>query len=227
MATRNKQSPGRLLLLFLPSAAALILTTGCITTSKSTDSGLFENRFVGFQYCSVEAVRQSRQKSCGAAALTAVLNYWKLDSMPEYREKDLMAKYPAHSPDGYPLLQLREMAINERFGAFAISMSEDPWKKLTGHISAGRPVLVAVRLPRGKYFGKSLPLVETLDRRTVWASGNEWKAHYVVVMGFSYSEALFMDPEYGIVRVPRDQFLHFWKQEKYAALIVSTFAAEE
>jgi hypothetical protein len=32
------------------------------------------------------------------------------------------------------------------------------------------------------------------------STGNEWKSHYVVVMGRNYREVLFMDPEYGIVR---------------------------
>lgn len=223
MVPRNTIRGGVSRLLLFPASLALAIAMGgCVTTPKSTDAGRFDKKYAGFQYCGVDAVKQSRQKSCGAAALTSVLNYWKLDSMPAYTEKDILTKYPARSPEGYPLLQLREIAIDERFPAFAVSMSEDPWFKLNEHIGAGRPVLVAVRLPRGKYWGKELPLVETLDRRTVWASGNEWKSHYIVVMGSNYREVLVMDPQYGIVRIPRDQFLKFWKDESHAALIVST-----
>ncbi len=196
--------------------------TGCITTAKSTGGKSFDKRYSAFQYCKVDAVSQSKQKSCGAAALTSVLNYWKPDNAPAFQEKALLAKYPYRGEEGYPLLQLREMSLKEGYAAFALTMSNDPMRTLTNHVSAGRPVIVACRLPRGKYFGKNIPLIETLDRRALWASGDEWKQHYLVVIGHSYSEILVMDPQYGIVRLPRDQFLHFWKGEKYAALLIST-----
>ena len=209
----------------IPAISGLLsalLLSSCITTAKSTSNDNFDKRYKGFEYCKIDAVKQSRQLSCGAAALTSVLNYWKEDSAPLYTEKDLITAHRSRGVDGYPLLQLREIALQQRFAAFAVTMSNDPLKKLTEHVSAGRPVIVACELPRGKYFGKSLPLIETLDRRAMWASDKEWKRHYLVVIGHSYNEILVMDPQYGIVRLPRDQFLHFWKQEKYAALIVST-----
>ncbi len=214
-------SPPPLLVLCLGLALPL---AGCITTPKDTEGRNFQARYRGFNYCGVEAVKQSRQLSCGAAALTAVLNYWIEDdpSRSRFEEKKLIEKYPARSPEGYPILQLREMALQEGFAAFALTMDRDPWNQLGEQIDNGRPVICAVNLPRGKYFGGSLPLVETLDRRTVMTTGNEWKSHYVVAMGRTNDEILLMDPKYGIVRIGRDQFLHFWELENYASLVTST-----
>lgn len=189
---------------------------------KTTDSKSFKEKFKGFRYCSVDATKQSKQLSCGAAALTSVLNYWKEDDQPTYQEKDLITANPARSEEGYPILQLREMALDRGLVAFAVTLDEDPWRELFEHIDAGRPVITAIQCPRGRYFGKKVPLVETLDRRAVMSTGNEWKSHYVVVMGRNYREVLFMDPEYGIVRANRDDFMYFWQRQDYAALICSS-----
>lgn len=209
--------------LFVVLISALALT-GCVTTPKKTEGKNFQARYRGFNYCSVDAVKQSRQLSCGAAALTSVMNYWIEDdpARAPYEEKQLIERYPSKSPEGYPILQLREIAITEGFAAFALTMERDPWSQLGDQIDNGRPVICAVTLPRGKYFGGSLPLVETLDRRTVMTTGNEWKSHYVVAMGRTNDEVLLMDPKYGIVRIGREQFLHFWQLENYASLVTST-----
>ncbi len=201
---------------------AATLVTGCLTTPKGTDARSFQSRYQGFNYCAIDAVRQSRQLSCGAAALTSVMNYWRAEDRPPFEERDLIERYPAKSPEGYPILQLREIALREGIAAFALTMDRDPWNQLGEQIDNGRPVICAVNLPRGKYFGRSLPLVETLDRRTVMTTGNEWKSHYVVAMGRTHDEVLLMDPKYGIVRISREQFLHFWSLEKYAALVCSS-----
>ena len=196
--------------------------TGSACAVKSTDSDAFKEKYKGFRYCSVEAVKQSEQLSCGAAALTSVLNYWKEDDQPSFEEPALIEKYPARSTEGYPILQLREIALDRGFAAFAVTLDEDPWRQLFEHVDAGRPVIAAIDCPRGRYFGKEVPLVETLDRRAVMSTGNEWKSHYVVVMGRNYRDVLFMDPEYGIVRTDREDFLSFWHRQGYAALICSS-----
>ncbi|HRX54049.1 MAG: cysteine peptidase family C39 domain-containing protein [Verrucomicrobiales bacterium] len=199
-----------------------LLSTGCLTGRvTSTSDKDFVSHFKGFRYCGVKAVKQSRQISCGAAALVSVMNYWQEDGAKPFSESDVWERFPPQSNQGYPILQLRDIAFDNHFTAFAVSMDKNPWQQLVAHLGEGRPVIVAVRLPRGPYFGKKLPLVETLDRRTLLSSGNEWKSHYVVVMGHTYQEVLLMDPQYGIVRVGRDEFLSFWKPEKYSALVCS------
>ena len=193
----------------------------CSSARKSTEQKSFKKRYQNFRYCELTAVKQSSQISCGVAALTSVLNYWKNEGQPAFNEKTLVAQYPARSPEGYPILQLREMALANGVAAFAVTLDENPWKQLVEHVDKGRPVITAVRLPRGRYFGKPIPLLETLDRRTLMTTGNEWKSHYVVVIGRNYKDVIFMDPEYGIVHTNRDAFIDFWRQEKYAALICS------
>lgn len=196
-------------------------TVSCSSSRKSTESKRFKKRYSNYRYCELDAVKQSSQTSCGAAALTSVLNYWKNDDQPEVNEKNLVAQYPPRSSEGYPILQLREIALENGVAAFAVTFDDDPWKRLVEHVDKGRPVITAVRLPRGRYFGKTLPLVETLDRRTLWATGKEWKSHYVVVIGRNYKDVIFMNPEYGIVHTNRDAFMNFWRHEKYAALVCS------
>lgn len=217
--------PTRLPRHILPLAAAVMFSLclgGCVTKPTQTDSRAFQSRYQGFQYCAIEAVRQSRQASCGAAALTSLLNYWKEEEGASYTEPELVAKYPAESSEGYPILQLRQMAMHEGIAAFALTMDSNPWSQLSEQIKNGRPVLCAVRLPRGRYYGKSLPLVETLDRRSLMSTGNEWLSHYVVVMGRTHDEVLLMDPRHGIVRLDRDSFLQFWSLEDYAAMVCSS-----
>lgn len=205
------------------TAVLLPLLAGCMLFSpKNTSKRKFGSRFKDFRYCSVTVTKQSKQKSCGAAALTGVLNYWKEDDQPDYIEKNLLKKYPPRSREGYPILQLREMAVSEGLAAFAVTLDKDPWQQLGKFVDRGQPVICAVLLPRGRYYGKSIPLVETLDRRTVMSTGSESLSHYVVVIGRNYKEVLLMDPKYGYVRVQRDAFLNFWRLEEYAALICSS-----
>jgi len=197
----------------------------CSSARKSTEQKSFKKRYKNYRYCDLTAVKQSTQTSCGVAALTSVLNYWKHENQPELTEKELAAQYPAKSSEGYPILQLREIALRNGVAAFAVTLDENPWRQLTEHVDKGRPVITAVRLPRGRYFGKTIPLLETLDRRTLMSTGNEWKSHYIVVIGRSYKDVVFMDPEHGIVHTNRDAFMNFWRQEKYAALICSALPA--
>lgn len=203
-------------------AAGLALGfSACSTPKRSTEQRGFQKRYQAYRYCDFTRVKQSSQISCGAAALTAVLNYWKSNDRPDFNEKALVAQNPPQSPEGYPILQLRKMALENGVAAFAVTLDENPWKQLVGHVDKGRPVITAVRLPRGRYFGKTIPLVETLDRRTLMTTGSEWKSHYVVVIGRNYNNVILMDPDFGLVHTSRDAFLDFWRQEGYAALICS------
>lgn len=208
----------------LALASALILV-GCETSSLSKDGKddeyAFRLKHVDFRYSKVPVVKQSGQRSCGAAALTSLIRYWQEDAT--ITEPELRKAYPPDSPTGYPLLQLREIAVDEELLAFAVTLDQAPMKQLSGHLRKGRPVLVAVELPVGRYFAQNLPVIETLDRRTLQVNGwgNQLKAHYLVVMGESHDQLLVMDPQYGHVDVNKTDFERFWKQTGYAALITS------
>ncbi len=204
-----------------PILGACLLLTACQTNDPAAADHAFRVKHVDFRYSKAPEVRQSSQRSCGAAALTSLIRYWREDA--QITEPELIRSYPSESPTGYPMLQLREIAVAEKLLAFAVTLDKDPMNQLTGHLSKGRPVLVAVELPHGRYFAQNLPIIETLDRRTVRVHGVEkpLKAHYLVVMGQSHDRLLVMDPQYGYVDVPKRDFEQFWKRTGYAALITS------
>ncbi|MEM1294521.1 MAG: cysteine peptidase family C39 domain-containing protein [Verrucomicrobiota bacterium] len=202
-----------------------LMLFGCETSlpgrSAEDEDYAFRVKHVDFRYSKVPVIKQSGQRSCGAAALTSLIRYWQEDAT--ITEPELRASYPPDSPTGYPLLQLREIAVDEELLAFAVTLDQNPMKQLSGHLRKGRPVLVAVELPVGRYFAQNLPVIETLDRRTLQVNGwgNQLKAHFLVVMGESHDQLLVMDPQYGHVDVDKVDFERFWKQTGYAALITS------
>jgi predicted double-glycine peptidase len=198
------------------------VASSCISSRSDLSEREFAARYADFKYCRVPVIEQSSQKSCGAAALACVLGYWLENEPPS--EQQLLAKSPPQSEVGYPLLQLRDLARNQGVLSFAVSLDKDPMAQLSSHIARGRPVIVAADVPKGRYFTDGLPLIESLDRRSVPSplpTAGVWKSHYLVVAGISSSEVLLMDPQYGLVTVARDQFESFWKKQVFAALICS------
>lgn len=200
--------------------AGLAFSTGCATSSPDSPADAeFAERYADFQYCEVPLTRQTSQKSCGAAALASVIRYWNAGTT--VTEPGLLETYPPSSKQGYPLLQLKDVAEAEGLLAFALGMEREPLKQVLEHIAAGRPVIAALELPKGRYFGASVPVIETVDRRTVTGFGDKTKAHYVVVMGTSGARVLLMDPQYGYVDISHGEFVQFWKAMGYPALVCS------
>lgn len=200
----------------------LFLLAGCATGPAIPFLGgkaSLSEKFGDFEYCKVPVVKQNSNHSCGMAALVSLLQYWKEDS--SVSEKVLRKRYPPQSEMGYPMAQLKEIGTQEGLLAFAVTMNRDPMGQLMDHLGKGRPVLVAAKVPKGRYFGDKLPLVETLDRRVLSGLGDAMKHHYLVAMGMSAQEILLMDPQYGHVRTSRTQFEQFWKEMGYAALVTS------
>lgn len=195
---------------------------GCSSVEpKTTGDKAFAVEFLDFKYSKVPLVHQTEQESCGAAALASVIQYWSDDSGVTVTEPQLISDYPAYSKEGYPLLQLREIALDKDLLAFGVTLDKNPLNQLLEHVGKGRPVITAMTLPKGRYFSKDLPLIETFDRRAIMGPGDRWKNHYVVVMGSSSGELLLMDPQYGYVSIGKGDFMEYWKQQGYSALIVS------
>lgn len=200
--------------------AGLVLFVGCATSSPdSTSDAAFAARYADFTYCEVPQIKQSSQKSCGAAAMTSVIKYWNAEST--VTEPALIKNHPPESKQGYPLLQLKDVAEAEGLLAFALGMDREPLGQVLEHVAAGRPVIAALELPKGRYFGDAVPVIETIDRRTVTGLGDKTKAHYVVVMGASADRVLLMDPQYGYVDISQAEFTLFWKAMGYPALVCS------
>lgn len=195
---------------------ALVSGVSCAAIDQNTLSEGFQGRYkADFTYAKVSTVKQSSQRSCGVACLTCVLNYWD----KPIKEKELRQKHAPLGEIGYPLVQLKKIALEEGMLAFAISMKRDPAGQLSRQLKAGRPVIAALQCPQGRYFGKPVPVIERIDRRTIWNFGSQWKQHYVVVFGEGKDAYLIMDPAYGIVEVGRAEFLDFWSRSKHATLV--------
>lgn len=207
----------------LPAVVGLgvIFFSGCSSLHESTRDAGFLSRHRDATYCEVKAVRQTAQKTCGLACLSCVLDYWERPvPEPELRRRHPLAGEGA----GYSLKHLQAIATQEGLAAFAVDMSaggRSPARELSTHLAKGRPVIVALHCPQGRYFGRPLPLIETLDRRTLRLPGAEpaFKHHYVVVLGETADTYLVMDPAYGIGEVQKQPLLDWWRAEKYAALI--------
>ncbi len=234
-AMPQDQSPTKSLLalgvgLIVCSAA----TSGCKTTEAKKASNLpANNKEVvqlpeeeapepeTFHYCPVNAVKPSSAKSGGLAALTTVLNYWDLDA----EEPALLKKYPPAEEAGYPMPQLRRIATDEGLMAFSLTMKMKPLEQLSEQLEHGRPVLVSVRFANGEYFGKPTSVVEDLAKGSgvdVGAITNSGE-YYVVVFGQSDNQLLIMDPTLGVVSIDKEAFAKYWKEEKYSALLCSSF----
>ena len=215
----------------VPSAliAACIGLAGCAgTVPQSTKEPAFAARYGSFTYAEIEVVRQSEPKSCGLAALACVLTYWEKPAT----EAGLLARHPVRSGLGHSLQTLQAIAQEQGLLAFAVSFqpgrSGSPAAQLSQQLAKGRPVIAAVKLPQGRYFSDPVPVIGTLDARTVRpfglvpaSGGQEYKLHYVVVIGEAQDRYLLMDPAYGIVSVPAASLLPWWKDMGFAALLCS------
>jgi len=215
-------------------AVGLGLAACASTVHPSTSAASFAGQFADFTYAEVEVVRQSDPRSCGLAALACVLRYWDRP----VSEGALVAQHPVTSGVGHSLQTLQRIAQKEGLLAFALSLrpslAGSPSDQLSEQIAKGRPVILAVRIPQGRYFGKELPVLGTVDARTLRpfglvpsATGEEYKLHYVVVFGEDQSRYLLMDPAYGIVSVPRPALLRWWGDVGYAALVCSSAPTPE
>ena len=176
-----------------------------------------------FKYCPLETVRQSSKKTSGLAALVSVMNYWEHEATVD----TLGEKYPAESEDGYPLLQLRRIAAKEGLIAFALTLNDQPLAQVSEQLENGRPVIVPVVLPRGRYFTREAPATDVVDATSANPEkpriGGRTKNHYVVIFGQSAKQFLLMDPAYGIVKINKDEFVTYWGAEQFAALLCSSF----
>lgn len=207
------------------TATAAVLAC-CTSLPESTQAPSFTKKYGAYTYAEITPVRQSQQKSCGLAALACVLTYWD----KPVTEKALLAKHPVPEKSrGHSLQRLQAIAQEHGLLAFAVGMNtgpEPPEQQLSSHIAKGRPIIVALYCPQGRYFGDPVPIIETWDASTFrplglvpTADGRAYKHHYVVVFGENAQRYLLMDPAYGIVSVDKRSFLKWWKDEGYASLV--------
>jgi predicted double-glycine peptidase len=202
------------LLLFL--LTAVVLMQGCGALPTSTDEASFQRRYGDFTYCEVEVVRQSGYYTCGPACLSSVLAYWDIDVSEEH----ILRKYPTQNHGPYPLLALQTIAEAEGLKAYVISMETQSRSAVEEQIAKGRPLICAVRLPRGLHFFHGVPILGDTCRTLAWALYPR-KDHFVVVAGLEAERVLVMDPSHGFASLAWRRFEGAWSQMKHACLLVS------
>jgi ABC-type bacteriocin/lantibiotic exporter with double-glycine peptidase domain len=174
----------------------------------------FQKTYGEFDYCGIRAVKQTQSNSCGIACLTSVLNYWGI----EITEQDILTEFPKSAKEGYPILELKQIAENKGLQAYAISMQEHPIRQLKKEILKGRPVVCAVHFPRMLYFAYDVPIYGQVYRNLIWTFGPR-KSHYIIVAGVDSTEFLIMDPVRGFVSIDQKDFESCWKEKSHAVLL--------
>lgn len=200
----------------LLSLTAFVLVQGCGSLPTNTDEPSFQRRYGDFTYCTVGVARQSRNYTCGPACLSSVLTYWDVE-IPEER---ILEKYPTPQPRPYLLLELQAVAQAEGLKAYVIAVDEEPRTKVEEQISKGRPLICAVRPPRGLYLFDAVPVLGPAWRALAWTLSPR-KSHFVVIAGLKPEQVLIMDPAHGFAAVSWPRFEAAWSQMKHACLLVS------
>lgn len=192
-----------------------VFTGGC-SRPASTEQALFTEKYGDFSYCEMTAVRQSHSKSCGSASLTAMLNYWQIETT----ERQLLEEFGKPPKEGFSMAHLLAIAKSRDIQAYAFSMTPLPLEKLTEQIQKGRPVICIVRMPQALYIGCDVPLFSTVYRRLSWMLGPR-KNHFVVVFGFKDEQFLLMDPAFGFTTFSSNQLADAWGRQKNLAILLA------
>lgn len=202
------------LMIFIYCCLSLGMLTGCSSVSMDTSSPKFQQAYEQFDYCGIQAVKQTQSNSCGSACLASVLNYWGIDTS----EQDILSEFPKSVKEGYSILELKKIAKAKGLQAYAVSMQERTVVQLEEEILKGRPIICAVQFPRMLYFAYDVPIYGHLYRGLIWALGPR-KDHYIVVFGLDSKKFLVMDPVRGLVPINQRDFESCWKEKNYAALL--------
>ena len=150
----------------------------------------------------VPEVHQRGAKDCGAAALSAVLGYWRRPApAPSRAEIDSAlrsAPEQGSSGDGLSAGALRDYARRQGLQAYVFHGTFDD---LQHELAQGRPVIVGVH--------KAL-------------SSREYLAHYEVVLGYhpTRERVLTLDPAHGLREYPKTGFLEEWERARHTTLVV-------
>ena len=216
-----------------------VVLSSCATVEQSTSSIAFQEAFDGAEYCALEAVQQQSESVCGLACLESMLDYWELDGTQDV----LAGANPPEADSGYSLAELKAIAEGRGLTAFSVSFEPDPLPLLHSQLERGRPTLLAIRCPLGRYFGDPIPVIEYLDSTVISASlredqftrtaiastGDRMKDHFVVAFGYDKAakKILLMDPAYGLVSISEGRLLTFWGDQNYSALVCARTAVVE
>ena len=188
-------------------------TAGC-SRPTCTSQAFFAETYVGFEYCEMTVIKQSHSNSCGSASLTAILNYWGVETT----ERQLLEEFGPLPQDGFSIARLLTIAKSKGLQAYAFSMSPRPLEKLTEQIHKGRPIICIVKMPQALYVGYDVPLFGDIYRRLSWMIGPR-RNHSIVVFGTKDDQFLIMDPAYGFTTFSNDDLSDAWGKQKNVAVL--------
>jgi ABC-type bacteriocin/lantibiotic exporter with double-glycine peptidase domain len=176
----------------------VIVSTGCAATYRGTAVDTEKSVLAGepgwVWVSGVSEVRQSGDKDCGAAALSAVLGYWGKRTTPDEIEAAL------HPSTGEGL-RAGELAAYARGAGFESHVFYADVGDLSAELNGGRPAIVGV----AKRYGQSA------------------LAHYEVVVGIHprARSVLTLDPARGWRRNTIEGFASEWDPTKRLIITVS------
>lgn len=174
------------------SALLLLLATGCATPHKVYQP-LPTPPPADMQVFSIEPVRQTDARGCGAAALEMVFHYW---NKPVSQEAVIAAIDDGHK-SGIEASKMK--ALCEEHGLRAV-------------VVAGEPADLF------KYLNRKIPLI--VARKEKYPGGYGY--HYMVAGGFSdgYRDIVFFDPARGPITARLADFLDEWAEAKNFLMII-------
>lgn len=140
----------------------------------------------------VPMTRQSRDYTCGTAALQSVLAYYG----EEFREDELEKKLKSNSKDGTAYLEMARFALDRSFQVDIVK--EMKLERLKADIESGLPVICLIQAWSDR---------SSVDYKHDWDDG-----HYVVAIGFDTNNIYFMDPSTlgNYTYIPISEFLSRW-----------------
>ena len=150
----------------------------------------------------VPYVRQISRAGCGLAALASVMEYY---NGPAFSQQALLDLYPAASPRGYSLGELRDIAQAHDFAGFVVPGNK---QFLRDQLGRSRPLIVPLQVQG------AVPLISR--------AGDTTYDHYVVVVGMNEErrKIITLDPVRGPVELDFDDFAASWEKMNHAVLLV-------
>lgn len=185
---------------------ALLFFTVCLSPAYADDSATKDNAFntesasdavdaakpkLPANAIRVPLTRQSRDYTCGTAALQSVLAYYGA----EFREDELEKALKSNQKDGTTYLEMARFALNKSFQVDIVK--EMKFERLKSDIENGLPIICLIQAwPE-----------HSVDYKSDWEDG-----HYVVAIGFDINNIYFMDPSTlgNYTYIPVAEFLSRW-----------------
>lgn len=222
-----------LLLALFASGCALSPNADVSQFAENTGSNSFEifDRSLQSNQALVLPVvhdRQTRGPSCGAHALSSVVNYWR--GPGTLVGEALYQQTPPRSPAGYSMAELMALAQANGLLASAVRLND---QQIIAELERGRPVLVPIRVPsiyvqQRQLPGGDIPVVGVVRNTLIYRAGrvSEWTNlavvdHYLIVVGYEDDKWVVVEPVNGFRTISFDKLARYREHFENAAMVFS------